>query len=169
MYTHKFECVLNRHNAISCWLFHALQLLDDANPAIIGEKNSNYAIQAVCIEEGAHACITSLTASGFTTAGVEVRDKNSHLIIHKSGLSNACPSGETLGSIGLRAEWPVAGLWVHSGAHCSTTELVVSGCTHGIGVEDTGTNIQVCTLIKCCIYPISYCKYRREAAKLSSA
>lgn len=101
-------------------------------------------MQAVCVEEGAHAHITSLTASGFSSAGVEVRGVNSHLTMARCNLSNACPSRETLAGLGLRAEWTVAALWVHAGAKCDATESAMSGCSHGIGVEDRGTSLQVC-------------------------
>ena len=103
-------------------------------------------MQAVCVEGGARANITALTASGFSSAGVEVRGANSHLTLARSNLSNAAPSAEVLAGIGLKPQWPVAALWVHASACCDATECVLSGCGHGIGVEDPGTTLQVRTL-----------------------
>ena len=108
------------------------------------------------MEGGAHAQITFLTASGFSSAGVEVRDANSQLTLTRCNLSNACPSVETLVGIGLKPQWPVAALWVHGGASCDAMESMLCGCSHGIGVEDPGTNLQARTFISTHIlgYPI---------------
>jgi hypothetical protein len=99
--------------------------------------------QAICVEKGAHAHIAMLTASGFTSAGVEVRDVNSYLTMRNCNLSNACPSAEAMAGIGLKPTWTVPALWVHACAKCEVSECVLSGCSHGAGVEDPGTSLQV--------------------------
>lgn len=96
------------------------------------------------MEEGAHACLTSLTASGFTSAGIEARDVNSHLTLSRCNVSNGCPTGETLASLGLRPDFAVAAVWVHGGARCDAHECMLGGCTVGVGVEDPQSSLQVC-------------------------